>query len=273
MRSYGTALAILLTIVALSILLRETGKGNCIFTCSTFFDFKSGDRWDRFCKAMDSLQEYHSQETLSRIDTWVVINEWSPEGPKDNWALKMRERYPHVIFIQKSVTQKGQAHTLNMCLRKVRGYKYWIHWEEAWEVRKEFLEDAFKAMETSDITQLQFTYNNGTVNWMDVDTSRIQCSGRICRIAPAVDTKEYVQQSPYKPRAGTLERWPLYSLLPSINRVTDYESLGEFNEDPKLWPIKFEWDFARRWWRAGCKKAVLEDGPVWRPGKHMSTYA
>jgi len=67
--------------------------------------------------------------------------------------------------------------------------------------------------------------------------------------------------------------WPLYSLLPSINRVRDYLWLGEFSEDPALWPVKFEWDYARRWWARGNKKAVLSDGPVYRPGKHISTYA
>lgn len=252
---------------------RPQPQTHCIFTCSTFFDFKTGDRWDRFCRAMDTLQEHHGPNTLSKIDTWIVINEYSATRKAD-WAQRMRTRYPHVQFIQKDAFEAGQASTLNLCLRAIRGYTYWIHWEEAWEVRAPFLDDAFAAMELAPpITQLQFTQNEGKVNWLDVDPSRIHCEGRICRIDAAPDTAAVVEQSPYTYKENVFASWPLYSLLPSINRVVDYRNLGTFHEDPKLWPIRFEWDFARRWWAAGCRKAVLRDGPVWRPGKHTSTYA
>jgi len=244
----------------------------CTFTCTTFFDFKTGDRWDRFCSAIDSLQKFHTPATLSRISRWVVINEYSAES-KIDWVKKVRERYPFIECIQKGASQKGQAASMNLCLSIIAGSRFWIHWEEAWETRATFLDDAFTAMETSDITQLQFTYNNGTVNWLDVEQSRIHCGERVCRIDAAPDTANYTSTSPYEMGKEKLKAWPLYSLLPSINRVSDYLWLGEFSEDPALWPVKFEWDYARRWWARGNKKAVLSDGPVYRPGQHVSTYA
>ena len=244
----------------------------CVFTCTTFFDFEAGDRWDRFCAAIDSLRRYHTPQTLGRIHRWVVINEYS-EGSKIDWVGKVKERYPWMECIQKGAWQKGQAYSMNLCLDIIGGSRFWIHWEEAWETRATFLEDAFAAMEGSDITQLQFTYNEGTVNWMDVAPQRIHCGERVCRIDAALGTAEQVRRSPYEMDKETFAAWPLYSLLPSINRVRDYFWLGGFSEDPALWPIKFEWDYARRWWARGNKKAVLSDGPVYRPGKHTSTYA
>jgi len=247
-------------------------RRGCIFTCTTFFDFKTGDRWERFCKAIDSIQTYHSEKTLAAIDTWLIINEYSSTRTTD-WCKKVKERYPWMECIQKEAYEKGQARSMNICLQKIGGYEYWIHWEEAWEVRATFLDDAFEAMNTTDITQIQFTYNNGTVNWLDVDNKRIHCEDRICRIDADPITLNYAYQSVYHRKGDTMAHWPLYSLLPSINRVRDYVFLGRFSEDPALWPIWFEWDYARRWWMNGNKKAVLRDGPVWRPYIHTSTYS
>ena len=244
----------------------------CIFTCTTFFDFKTGDRWDRFCAAMDSLVKFHTPATLSRIGRWVIINEYSPNSTVD-WCRRVEERYPWMECIQKGAWQKGQAYSMNLCLDLIGGSQFWIHWEEAWETRATFLDDAFAAMESTDITQLQFTYNDGTVNWLDVGPERIQCGERVCRIAAAATTGEQVKRSPMDLDKEMMKAWPLYSLLPSINRVRDYLWLGDFSENPQLWPVKFEWDYARRWWARGNKKAVLSDGPVFRPGKHTSTYA
>ena len=244
----------------------------CIFTCTTFFDFKTGDRWKRFCDAMDSLGRYHSPATLSRIGRWVIINEYA-EGRTEDWCARVQERYPWMECIQKEAWQKGQARSMNLCLSLIAGSRFWIHWEEAWETRATFLDDAFAAMESSDISQLQFTYNNGVVNWLDIDPERQHCDERICRIDAAPDTAQQIKKSPYALDDEMMKAWPLYSLLPSINRVQDYFWLGEFSEDPALWPVKFEWDYARRWWAHGNKKAVMSDGPVYRPGKHVSTYS
>lgn len=260
-------------VILMLILILFTPIQDTLFTCTTFLDFKSGDRWKRFCSAMDSLKRFHSENDLNRIRKWIVVNEYS-DSPNENWAAKVAERYPHVEFIQKGPNQKGQAASMNIILTKIRPYRFWIHWEEAWEVRAPFLKDAFRAMESSDITQLQFTFHEGKVNWMDMPPEKIKCEGRVCRIYAADGVEDIVEKDPYKDWENHFfSKWPLYSLLPSINRVEPYLGIGTFSEDPKLWPIKFEWDFGRRWYRAGCTKAVLKDGPVWRPGRHTSTYA
>lgn len=202
-----------------------------------------------------------------------MVNEYA-ESPREDWAAKVKERYPFITFIQKGAHQKGQAASMNMILERITGFTYWIHWEEAWEVRAPFLEGAFKAMDSTDLTQVQLTFHNGKVNWMDMPEEKIACDGRLCKITGPDMDNPILDKDPYRDWANDMfPAWPLYSLLPSINRVKPYLTLGKFNEDSALWPIKFEWDYARRWYRAGCKKAVFRDGPVWRPGNHTSTYA
>lgn len=245
-----------------------------IFTCSTFFDFKDNVRWEKFNKTIETLQYHHSPETLSKIDKWVIVNEYS-ENHNQNWEKLMKEKYPDMIFIQKKENEKGQAYSLNMILKEIKNYDYWIHWEETWQVRYPFLEKAFSIMNNNNsITQLQFTFHNGCVNWLNVEKERIHCYNNpyeYCIIDGPSDNS-FMNYDPYNLPNSAFDLWPLYSLLPSINRVKFYNKLGEFSEDPKLWPLKFEWDYARRWYSNGGKKAVLKDGPVYRPDKHMSTY-
>ena len=47
-------------------------------------------------------------------------------------------------------------------------------------------------------------------------------------------------------------------LRPSVNRVSTVERVGRFDEDPDLWPIRFEYEYGVRWVSAGGVKAVLE---------------
>lgn len=244
-----------------------------IFTCTTFLDFKTGDRWDRFCHAIDSIRSKSAEPSLARIQEWLVVNEYA-ETPREDWTAKVKERYPFITFLQKGAHQKGQAASMNMILERITGFTYWIHWEEAWEVRAPFLEDAFKAMDSTDLTQIQLTGEKGKVDWMDMPDSNKSCKGRICEITAMHGIDKVLEYDAKSDKIfEALSRWPLYSLRPSINRVKPHLTLGRFNEDSALWPIKFEWDYARRWYRAGCKKGVFHDGPVWRPDTHKSTYA
>ena len=240
-----------------------------IFTCTTFFDFAKQDRWATFCNGIDSILKYHSPETLSRIVKWVVINEYSPNSKVD-WVSMCQTRYPFIEVIQKTCKQKGQAASMNIILDTIRPYGYWIHWEETWYIEKQCFNKMMTIMDTTDITQLQITRLDDTVNWLD---GPHRCLKEYCIILPTENTHKYLDECPYTMKPEFWSNWPHYSLLPSINRVSDYKYLGYFSTDPALWPIKFEWDFARRWYKAGCTKAVLPDGPAIRDSKnHKSTY-
>jgi hypothetical protein len=66
-------------------------------------------------------------------------------------------------------------------------------------------------------------------------------------------------------------KWPLYSIRPSINRVSDF-TFGKFSENPKFWPLKFEIEFGNRWMKQNNIKAIFVEGPVTRKKTHVSSY-
>ncbi len=255
----------------------QSEEGGVIWTCTTFFDFPKKDRWAAFQSCMDSIRTIHSKEELNLISRWVVINEYA-ESPKTDWAKEMKNKYPFVEFIQKTKDQHGQAKGLNMILELIKPYKYWFHWEETWDTRSPFIMRAITTMEKNpDITQLQMTYDHGRPDWYDVSNERKQCTEDICRIQPHEQTPTFINKNPDTLDLSSISNsgwWPLYSLRPSINRVSFYttKNIGSFPEDPKLWPYLFELHYSIRWLRAGSVKAIFKTSPVYRQDTHVSTY-
>lgn len=274
MKATRVLLVLLLGLGLLALLVLRTPR--CIFTCTTFFDFAKQDKWAAFCRAMDSLLE-ETPDTLGQIHEWLIVNEYS-STQKQDWAATVKQRYPFMTFIQKTEAQKGQAASMNLILEAIQPYELWIHWEESWFCRAPVLQRALTVMRADPtIAQLQFTQLKNAPNWMDetVDPDRIRCETlqgvEFCRIAPSRDVMSFLSRDPHDVEGPFFANWPLYSLLPSINRVSA-NRVGPFSTDPTLWPIKFEWDYARRWFLAGGTKAVFPDGPVIRT-EHVSTYS
>jgi hypothetical protein len=253
-------------------------KKTAVFTCTTFFDFEKQDKWIVFCKAMDSILQQHNPEILGKINKWIIVNEYSP-NPRRDWVAAVAERYPFCEIIQKGSNQKGQAASLNIILKKIKPFTYWIHWEETWYCRSPCLDRMFDVIEKTQISQLQVTQHKEKPNWLDSEAHprellETQHGTKYYHIQPSPGTAEFCKKSINEYNNEFIGRWPLYSLLPSINRTADVVSLGEFSTDPKLWPFKFEWDYGRRWLLAGNTKAVLPDGPVVRDNSaHKSTYS
>jgi hypothetical protein len=264
----------ILMLVCLWLVLRQ--KNQTIFTCTTFFDFKKQDKWAAFCRGMDSILAQHTPETLHRIDRWVIVNEYDP-NPAHDWVSRVKGRYPFMEVIQKGAGDKGQAASMNRILQEITGYTYWIHWEETWYCRDPCLDRMFDVMESTNISQLQVTQLRDKPNWLDSDyhprtLQQTQRGTGYYEIREAAGTRESVKRPIAEFRNDCYGQWPLYSLLPSINRVS-HNQVGAFTTDPAFWPIVFEWDYGRRWLQAGNTKAVLPDGPVVRDNSaHKSTY-
>lgn len=237
-----------------------------VFTCTSFLDFDDGDRWERLCRALDTLFKLHSRVALARIRSMHVINEFS-DKPKRDWTRLMAQRFPTVHFIAKTEADRGQARSLNMLRTYWQDATYWIHWEECWESERPWLEDALTLMETTDLSQLQLTRRCDTTAWLDTENPRTH-EGRLVRIHALPLTAYPLHKCALR---VNLFPWPLYSLQPSINRVSFFRKLGRFNEHPALWPWRFEWDMARRWLLAGGVKGVFVDGPVVRGPNYTST--
>ena len=270
--------AIVLLLVSCALLgLQKSREPSVIFTCTTFFDFEKQDKWKAFCRAMDSILEVHSPDTLKRVHRWIIVNEYSA-NPKFVWTNKVKEKYPFIEVIQKTEVDKGQAASMNILLQYIPEYKYWIHWEETWYCRKPCIDRMIDVMKHSTITQLQVTQLKDKPNWLDSEAHprRLMTTPmgtEYVQIFPSPGTERYVRKSAYEYNTDFVGHWPLYSLLPSINRTSRYR-FGGFSQDPVLWPFKFEWDFGRRWLLTGNTKAVLPDGPVIRDNsEHKSTYS
>jgi len=252
-------------------------RSTTIYTCTTYFDFNKQDKWEAFCKAIDSIQIHHTSETLGKINKWFIVNEYS-ETPKRDWVQAVHEKYPFIEVYQKGPEEKGQAASMNIILQKIKGYTYWIHWEETWYCRRPCIDRMFDVITSTKLSQVQVTQHKETPNWLESNSYHpkklliTNAGTEYYRIFSSSKTEQYLQKSVYEYTADYNLHWPLYSLLPSINCVKD-NAIGEFSTDPKLWPFKFEWDYGRRWVLAGNTKAVLPDGPVIRDNsKHKSTY-
>jgi hypothetical protein len=276
MKNTKTIIAIVILTVALLLAVLYTPK-KTIFTCTTYFDFEKQDKWSAFCKAMDSILEKHDRQTLDQIDKWLIVNEYSQQ-PKADWKALVAEKYPFITVIQKGGEDKGQAASMNIILKKIQGYSYWIHWEETWYCRAPCLDRMLDIIQTTEFSQVQCTQLKDKPNWLDSDAHprRLLKTGKgteFYEIQPSPGTELYLTKSIAEYNNEFIGHWPLYSLLPSINRV-EHNQIGEFSTDPKHWPFKFEWDYGRRWLLAGNTKAVLPDGPVVRDNKaHKSTYS
>jgi len=248
----------------------QNSNNKIIFTITTYFDFKKENKWNVFCNGIDSILKFHPN--IYNIMDFYIINEYSDE-PLDNWKNKINKKYPFVTFIQKTKKDKGQGKSLNLILDIIQNYTYWIHWEEAWFPTRQFLYDAIEIMDTTNITQLQFTQEAGNTHWNDKPNRCYNFNkNNYCIINYFIE--EYPKIDIYKEFSHhdwmTLN-WPLYSIRPSINRVRDY-NFGKFLTTPELWPLKFEIEFGERWMERNYVKGIFENGPVRRNTTHVSTY-
>lgn len=270
------SLFILFAAVIISLTTISLKPKTTIFTCTTFFDFEKQNKWTAFCKAIDSILQQHDDKTLTNINKWLIVNEYSA-NPRRNWSEEVAKKYPFIEVVQKTKGEKGQAASMNIILQRIKGYTYWIHWEETWYCRQPCLDRMFDVIQNSNITQLQVTQHKEKPNWLDSDShprilAQTPTGTEYYTIHPSHDTTRYLLKSIDEYNRDMVPYWPLYSLLPSINRVKHY-TVGEFSTNPEHWPFKFEWDYGRRWFLVGNTKAVLPDGPVIRDNQaHKSTY-
>ena len=223
-----------------------------IFTCTTCLH-KPG-KYDKFKVALDTIAPL----LLPRHILMVVINEY---GSEDHIVDTLRTQYPTITFIQKSRTDIGQARSLNMILKlaKDKGYKYWIQWEESWLASRDFVPEAIEIMEHHAIDQLQINEA-----WRDCRQCTIDDDNSAFTLVKTTFASF--------PDKWNGQKWPLFSLQPSINRVSAFIACGDFNESPSKWPVQFEYDYGVQLVKNGFTKAILNPSGAKRVSGHVSTY-
>lgn len=229
---------------------------SCIITMTTYMGFE--DRSRHIHTILRPLVQT-GQEV-------IVINEWDENYL--SYIDLMKKHYPQIRFIQKSREDQGQARSLNILIRDHLlhcPHKYWIHWEDTWVCSRPLLPDVITMMEKNpQVAQLQLTD----------DWKKMQHSTPLPDITilhpPHKDDKSIYERDQLE--IGT---WPLFSLRPSINRLSFFQRHANdfyFLEDPYLWPLRFEWEFGRIFLRNKGVKAITNKPYARRVGGHKSTY-
>lgn len=235
-------------------------SSSCIITMTTYMGFE--DRFQHIDKVLEPL--------VATGQEVVVINEWD-----ENYHIYvdfMRTHYPQVRFVQKTPEDRGQPRSLNILVRDYllhSGKKYWIHWEDTWMATQPLYPNLVRLMDNhSDITQLQVTDD-----WKNLPPKQTRHREDISVLVP----KYQYNNDIYEIRGiVSLEMWPLFSLRPSINRLSFFQRHARdfyFMEDPQLWPLLFEWEFGRIFLRNKGVKAITQKSYARRIKGSRSTYA
>lgn len=232
---------------------------SCIITMTTYMGFQN--RFQTISLVLDPLVQ-----TRQEI---IVINEWDENN--NVYIEFMRKYYPQVHFIQKTKQDQGQARSLNILIRDYLLHskkKYWIHWEDTWLCTQSLYPDLVRIMEKNPtISQLQVTDD-----WKNISSSHKMDLDDIHIIIPSHQYTKNV----YEEEQVDVGKWPLFSLRPSINRLSFFQRHGTdfyFLEDPYMWPLRFEWEFGRIFLRNKGVKAVTKKNYAKRLEQHTSTYS
>jgi len=230
-----------------------------ILTITTNLEGKE-DKWKILCNAIDSILYYDKNINLF-IDIYV-INEYSLT-PKEDWKIKMSNKYSFINFIQKTKDLNGHGESLNLILDLIKPYTYWIHWDELWYSTRSFIFDAIQIMDNTKITQLQFTKENNQTDWEEkivlTDCHKMPNNNNYCILK--YNTEDYPKFNLDDELTDKI--FSVYSIRPSINRVKNY-NFGKFLVDPKYYPIKYEIEFGQRWMNNKYIKAIFLEGSVTR---------
>jgi hypothetical protein len=244
---------LLILLIVFNIKRPKTTNQTIIFTCTTYLS--KPNKLNHFLHAIDSIPDKYL------IDKFLVINEYDESNTIDYQKI-INNKYPYIDFIQKTNINKGQAKSLNIILDQISNYTYWIHWEESWIAKTSFIYKSINIMNKDlTISQLQFT-----PDW-DSDISedrKIRYNDYFILKSHSLYNKVYNNDN--------VITWPLYSLRPSINRVSFYLKCDKFDENPKLWPIKFEYEYGIKWLNNNAVKALIQPPIAFRQSNHISTY-
>ena len=230
---------------------------SCIITLTTFMGFE--DRARSIVEVLDPLVR-SGQEI-------IVINEWNDRCQEH--VEFMKTNYPYVKFIQKTLKDKGQARSLNILIRDYLLHsdkKYWVHWEDTWTCTRPLFPEIVRVMDANpQVSQLQLTN--------DWNMMPYQSRNKDITILKPL---HYHEKTIYDVEQIEVGTWPLFSLRPSINRLSFFQRHGRdfyFMEDPNLWPLRFEWEFGRIFLRNKGIKAVANKPFAKRINNHKSTYS
>ena len=226
-------------------------------TTDLTFTITTCRRRELFERTMDSFLENCLDHHL--IARWICIDDASSHEDRQ----LMAERYPFFEFIYKDNDQVGHAKSMNRLLSEV-ATKYWLHFEDDWQVVKpgNHISHAMAVLGDND-SLIQCVLNRNYAEILDnhnilgghlVVSQDHQAVYRVHEyINPAsVEFKSLLEQNPGRVSNAY---WPGFSLMPSLMRRQAFDRFGSFN--PAVG--HFEHDMADRARRNGWGTACFDD--------------
>ena len=210
-------------------------------------------RLDLFIQTMDSFM---AQCDHHLIHKYICVDDNSSASDRQ----VMRERYPFITFVYKSVDEKGHWQSMRMLAQHVADFKapYVVHLEDDWLFcdGKHAIQNSLEILHYDDeVHQVQFNLNY-------VETLSQNFAGGVIRRTPTMlryyhhehcvtqDEKEAFQvRYPLQPHCNY---WPHFSLRPSVIRSETFTSLP-FNN-----VLGFERVAANYFTQQGYKTAFLQ---------------
>ena len=214
-------------------------------------------RRELFERTMDSFLENCLDHHL--ISQWICIDDAS----SDEDRKLMRERYPFFTFIYKDNDEVGHAKSMNRLLTEVKT-KYWLHFEDDWQVVKpgNYLSQAITVLDDND-SLIQCVLNRNYAEILDnynIVGGHIvmsQDQKTVYRIHDYINPTSPQFQELLNANPGRLTNayWPGFSLMPSLLRRSAFDELGSFNPAAG----HFEREMADRAMAHGWTTACFDD--------------
>ena len=242
-------------------------KKNILFTLTCFLS-----REDKLIQTENALRSIYKYEpNLKKYADVVVINEC---GTVSGQFLK--KEFPWITkVIDKSVKSTcGQSGSLNVAIDmlikktkkskelKIPQYEFWLHWEESWVCTKPFLKVCDEAMSLG-LDHLHLTTEDYSDDYYYSYKTKLPDSKRFINFKRKYNYDHYekckrvprelnhrskkIKQNKDCKEYDSGEPWPLWTLQPSMDRVSKILNIGYFNQDPEFWPVHFELEFAYNW--------------------------
>ena len=251
----------------------NTGK-NILFSCTTYL--KDDNKYKTLIRTLDTFITYNKDD-LHLINEFIILMEYS--ALNDTYINELESKYKMMTFIKKKEHQKGQAKSLNMIIDKLTDYKYWLHWEDSWYSIGPTLKEIHYIMQHTEINNFQLIKREILYNMPIVNNEYINCKikDELKYIKANTKLKELWRYWEINDFDWSIWKdvglYPLFSLTPSINKVSTILKTGYFTIDEEKWPFQFEFEWALKWVRRNnIIVGINKDIKVVRDDTHVSTY-
>jgi GR25 family glycosyltransferase involved in LPS biosynthesis/glycosyltransferase involved in cell wall biosynthesis len=226
-------------------------------TADLTFTITTCRRRELFERTMDSFLENCLDHHL--ISRWICIDDASSSEDRQ----LMAKRYPFFEFIYKDNDEVGHAKSMNRLLSEVTT-KYWLHFEDDWQVIKpgNYISYAMAVLDDND-SLIQCVLNRNYAEILDnyniVGGHLVvsQDQKTVYRIHDYINPASPHFQELLNANPGRLTNayWPGFSLMPSLLRRQAFDDLGSFNPGAG----HFERDMADRALKKRWLTACIDD--------------